>query len=190
MNQWLAYYLCFLGAVLCQGFSIAEDAVNKAKAKARAAWAWSSAPAKSLPGCSCPPGCECGCALTGQCACGHATAAGKELPKTDAQQPVTLIFEVPATATVWLEGQEMTITGTSRTFVSPPMEPGREYTYSVRVQDAYGTEETRRLAVKAGGTYRESFRQASVPSSQDSRGDRLPAMPYFLNTRGSCSGGS
>lgn len=42
--------------------------------------------------------------------------------------------EVPAEATVWIEDQQMSQTGATRSFVSPPLAPGKTYIYDVRAR--------------------------------------------------------
>jgi uncharacterized protein (TIGR03000 family) len=71
----------------------------------------------------------------------------------DAPAAVEITLHVPAGARVWFDGGETMQTGAERVFVSPPLEPGRDYTYEVRVQWRDGeqlVERTRRLAVRAG----------------------------------------
>ena len=69
------------------------------------------------------------------------------------RNPAEIAMRVPDGARIWFDGEETTQTGTSRKFVSPPLDPGREYTYEVRVQWKEGedmVERTRRLTVQAG----------------------------------------
>jgi uncharacterized protein (TIGR03000 family) len=69
------------------------------------------------------------------------------------RNPAEIAMRVPDGARIWFDGEETTQTGTSRKFVSPPLDPGREYTYEVRVQWKEGeakVERTRRLPVQAG----------------------------------------
>lgn len=46
----------------------------------------------------------------------------------------TLIVKVPADATVYLVGQKMSLTGTERRYRIPVADPGKDYTYPVRVE--------------------------------------------------------
>ena len=43
-------------------------------------------------------------------------------------------LEVPASAKVWFDGQPTIQTGSSRTFVSPPLATGFKYHYAVRIE--------------------------------------------------------
>src|SRR5436190_803973 len=47
-------------------------------------------------------------------------------------QPVTLIVRVPADATVEIGGVATRQTGEERRFVSPPLQAGKEYSYSLK----------------------------------------------------------
>jgi uncharacterized protein (TIGR03000 family) len=69
---------------------------------------------------------------------------------------------VPADAQVWFDGETTKQTGELRHFVSPPLAPGRSYTYSVRVRwtkDGKPAEEERRVSVRAGGSSWSDFTQ-------------------------------
>jgi uncharacterized protein (TIGR03000 family) len=82
--------------------------------------------------------------------------------KTDAGRPARaiVVLSVPAGATVTVEGQALKSTGGERTFLSPELEPGREFVYVVRaVVVVSGREEaeTQKVKVTAGETSRISF---------------------------------
>jgi uncharacterized protein (TIGR03000 family) len=71
--------------------------------------------------------------------------------------PATVTIQVPANATLWFGDQRMTQGGTTRTFRSPPLEPGKTYVYKVKVswpggqgQTAYSGEHE--VTVRAGQT--------------------------------------
>jgi uncharacterized protein (TIGR03000 family) len=68
-------------------------------------------------------------------------------------RPVEITVHVPAGARLWFDSHETAQTGTQRVFISPPVEPGRDFAYEVRVQWRDGEkliDRTRRLAVRAG----------------------------------------
>lgn len=46
---------------------------------------------------------------------------------------IQLMAHVPEDAEVWIEDDPTTSTGVERTYKSPPLTPGKEYTYSIRV---------------------------------------------------------
>jgi uncharacterized protein (TIGR03000 family) len=59
---------------------------------------------------------------------------------------------VPANAVIWVEDTRTTLTGTTRTFVSPPLTPGRSYVYTIRVRGTSGgntIDEERKVRVRA-----------------------------------------
>src|SRR5262249_21369570 len=64
-----------------------------------------------------------------------------------------LIVNLPAGARLWLEGTPTTRTGPVRQFNSPPLAPGRRYSYQVRASwDEHGHEvtQTQKVGVTAG----------------------------------------
>jgi uncharacterized protein (TIGR03000 family) len=65
-----------------------------------------------------------------------------------------MTVEVPSpSAQVWLEGQPMTQEGMVRTFVSPPLESGHDYTYTVRarwLQNGSTNDQTKTVRVRTG----------------------------------------
>jgi uncharacterized protein (TIGR03000 family) len=71
---------------------------------------------------------------------------------------------VPADAQVWFDGEPTKQTGGLRQFVSPPLAPGRFYTYAVRVRWTQGgkpVEEERRVRAQAGASSRFDFRPSA-----------------------------
>jgi uncharacterized protein (TIGR03000 family) len=93
-----------------------------------------------------------------------ANAAGRYqpvYPSTDAPEapapPPTgearLDVRVPAGAELWVEGKRMSQTGEYRQFVSPPLEPGKDYAYRMRVrwiENGREVERTRDVVVRPG----------------------------------------
>jgi uncharacterized protein (TIGR03000 family) len=74
-------------------------------------------------------------------------------------------LQVPADAQVWFDGEKTTQTGSPRQFVSPPLTPGRAYTYEVRAAWKEGGREvmeSRRLSVRAGDHLTASFPAAQA----------------------------
>lgn len=74
-------------------------------------------------------------------------------PKTTSDRTAVINIQVPADATVWLEGRRMKQRGTSRCFQSPPLEPGKTYQYNVRIswrENGRSVTTTRQLTVQAG----------------------------------------
>lgn len=76
------------------------------------------------------------------------------VPTPDAPAGTVLLnVQVPANAKVWIDGAPTTSTGLQRTFVSPPLTPGREFTYEVKAQwtdNGQQVTRTRRIPVQAG----------------------------------------
>lgn len=84
-------------------------------------------------------------------AAASAYAGTEEWDHADQRVAARVILPTPD-ATLWVEGQEASSTGTSRSFVSPPLEPGR-YTYTFRArwtQDGKTMVETRTARVQPG----------------------------------------
>jgi uncharacterized protein (TIGR03000 family) len=84
---------------------------------------------------------------------GAAWAGGDPTLGAAAPSPAAITVNVPAGARIWFDGHETAQTGAERAFASPPLPPGREFTYQVRVQWRDGervVERTRRLVVRAG----------------------------------------
>ena len=76
---------------------------------------------------------------------------------------------VPADAEVWFDGDKTKQTGDLRHFESPPLAPGRSYTYAVRVRwtkDGKPVEEERQISVRAGASSRLDFSQPAGESDE------------------------
>jgi uncharacterized protein (TIGR03000 family) len=74
--------------------------------------------------------------------------------------PATLVVTLPEDARFFVEGKLTKQTGTSRTFVSPPLEPGVSYTYELTaevVRDGKPLTQTKRVHVRAGETSNVDF---------------------------------
>jgi uncharacterized protein (TIGR03000 family) len=79
------------------------------------------------------------------------TDQGAALDQIDQRVMARIIVPVPD-AQVWVEGQEMSSTGTMRPFYSPPLEDG-SYTYTFRArwsQDGKTADQTRQVRVHPG----------------------------------------
>jgi uncharacterized protein (TIGR03000 family) len=69
------------------------------------------------------------------------------------KKSATLNLLVPIDAQVWIEGSPTSLAGWQRRFVSPPLEPGRNYTYDIQVSWVHGGREVtrnRHITVHAG----------------------------------------
>jgi uncharacterized protein (TIGR03000 family) len=78
--------------------------------------------------------------------------AGVGVPTAPADRAV-LAVQVPADATVWVQGAATKQTGTERTFVSPPLKPGQDYAYTIKAQWKAGdktVEQSQDVTVRAG----------------------------------------
>jgi len=84
---------------------------------------------------------------------------------------VLLNVSVPAAAEIWFEGKKTAQSGRLRQFISPPLIPGREYSYDVKARWTENGKEltrTRHLAVQAGDVISLSFNSAT-PSAAVAR---------------------
>lgn len=64
-----------------------------------------------------------------------------------------LALQVPADAKIWVQGEATKQDGAVRTFVSPPLEPGKTYTYAVKAQwteNGKPVEQSQNVTVRAG----------------------------------------
>ncbi len=71
-----------------------------------------------------------------------------------------VVLSVPEDAVVHLENQRMTMTGTTRRFYSTPLEVGRGYVYTVKVEverDGHTVSQTSRVNVRANNNVQLTF---------------------------------
>jgi uncharacterized protein (TIGR03000 family) len=64
-----------------------------------------------------------------------------------------LILRLPANAEVWIEGSKTVQTGNFRSFISPPLQAGQDYSYDIRarwMQGGLAIEQSRTIIVRAG----------------------------------------
>jgi uncharacterized protein (TIGR03000 family) len=104
---------------------------------------------------------------------GRADEPQQQPPAGRAPAEITVV--VPADAEIFFDGAPTTSRGTRRAFVSPPLEPGRDYHYDVLVRwkvDGKAVEEMRRVAVRAGGKTEVAFGKSdsSRPPVTDGKG--------------------
>jgi uncharacterized protein (TIGR03000 family) len=74
--------------------------------------------------------------------------------------PAQLVVNLPAQARLTIENQPTTATSGSRRFVSPALQPGRDYSYTLRaelVEDGTPITATKEVIVRAGETSEVTF---------------------------------
>lgn len=73
--------------------------------------------------------------------------------KTSVSAAATLIVALPAEARLTIDDQPTTATAARRVFVSPPLQPGRDYVYTLRAEvtrDGQPVSAERTVTVRAG----------------------------------------
>ena len=85
----------------------------------------------------------------------------------DAVGPVQANVRLPdANAKLWIEGQEMTSQGLERAFISPPIDPGSRYVYTMRAQwseNGKTKDETRQVRVAPNDRVTVDFTAPALP---------------------------
>jgi len=88
----------------------------------------------------------------------------KDLPpaekKAEANAPATIVVSLPAEARLTVDGYVTRSISAERTFVSPTLENGQDYTYTLQaeiVREGRSVVETQRVTVRAGETTRAAF---------------------------------
>jgi uncharacterized protein (TIGR03000 family) len=94
-------------------------------------------------------------------------------PKTGvmAPAPATIIVSLPADASLLVDGAATTSTSTQRVFVSPELNPGRDYHYTLKaewVRDGKSVAVSKEVAVRAGEETRVQI-AAGEPATVASR---------------------
>jgi uncharacterized protein (TIGR03000 family) len=80
---------------------------------------------------------------------------------------------VPPNAELWFEGDKTRQTGATRSFVSPALENGKEFTYDIRARwtgpDGQPVDQTRQVKVQAGRRAMVDFMTAAANANQPNR---------------------
>jgi uncharacterized protein (TIGR03000 family) len=82
------------------------------------------------------------------------------------QEPATVVLSVPEDAEVWIDGVPTSQRGYERRFVTPPLDKGERYHYTIRAAwsaDGKGFEESRTVPLQAGRQVRVSIPGSDVP---------------------------
>jgi uncharacterized protein (TIGR03000 family) len=90
-----------------------------------------------------------------------------------ANAPARLIVNLPADAKLFLQGQPTTSGSAERTFLTPALEPGYVYTYTVRaeiVRDGRMLTETKTVEVTAGNVSRVLFTETEMVRANGGQG--------------------
>jgi uncharacterized protein (TIGR03000 family) len=82
-----------------------------------------------------------------------------------AATPARLVVQLPADAQLFVDEQSTTSRSAERAFVTPALEPGYVYTYTLRaeiVRDGQKYVETQKVAVTAGGVSQLAFTETAM----------------------------
>lgn len=85
---------------------------------------------------------------------------------------VLIMMRVPPDAQVWFDDQKTAQTGLTRSYITPPLNPNRDFAYQVRVQwmqNGHPVDRVRKVDVHAGDRLFVNFMQ---PASQGMGGNR------------------
>ena len=77
-----------------------------------------------------------------------------------------IALKVPVGATFYLNDQPVTLTSTTPMFITPPLEPGRDYVYDFKVtatEDGKTVTRVKRVTVRAGGLVRVNYEEMEAP---------------------------
>jgi uncharacterized protein (TIGR03000 family) len=89
------------------------------------------------------------------------SSGGEEEQELAAPRAATIDVQVPPNAEIFVDGVKTSQTGSSRSFVTPPLEPGKTFSYEMRVQwtatDGLIVNLTRTVYVKAGRETKVGF---------------------------------
>lgn len=83
-----------------------------------------------------------------------------------------IVVHLPADATLTIDGQPTQSRSDTRTFVSPPLEPGKTYHYTLRAEmnrDGHNVTDRKTVEVRAGQTAEVTFK----PSDTNRGGERI-----------------
>lgn len=83
----------------------------------------------------------------------------------DGSEKATLRVDMPSNAKLFVDGTEVTGTGSSRSFSTPALPRGQDFFYDLKAEitvDGKPVVEEKRVIVRAGGTANESFTKLSA----------------------------
>jgi len=95
-------------------------------------------------------------------------AEGAKPPAASLATPAKVFVSLPADATLTIDGHATTSTSAQRTFVSPTLEAGKDYQYTLKaemVRDGKAVTEIKTVVVRAGETTEVSFDTLTVASN-------------------------
>jgi uncharacterized protein (TIGR03000 family) len=90
---------------------------------------------------------------------------GKKKSTMENVAPATIVVTVPADARLTIDGEATTSTSTRRVFVSPALEAGRDYHYTLKaefVKDGKPVTVSKEIAVQAGNETRVTLDAGSL----------------------------
>ncbi len=96
--------------------------------------------------------------------------------KVAAANQATVIVQLPADARLYVDGQKADLTSAKRSFITPALEAGREYYYTIKAEtdrDGGTLSQSRRVIVRAGQVARVDFGDLTGPAVTDA--DSAPA---------------
>ena len=85
---------------------------------------------------------------------------------------------VPTNARVFVNGEQTTQNGQFRRFVSPPLDPGQDYTYEIRAtwdENGHQVDRTSTVSVRAGQLTQLDFMAMGTDTDRDRRNELKPA---------------
>src|SRR5262249_27362614 len=85
---------------------------------------------------------------------------------------------VPTNAKVFVNGEQTTQSGQFRRFVSPPLDPGQDYTYEIRAtwdDNGHQVDRTSTVSVRAGQLTQLDFLAMGTDTERDRRNELKPA---------------
>jgi uncharacterized protein (TIGR03000 family) len=91
---------------------------------------------------------------------GRPSEGGGYYEGSGSDAPATIVVRLPADATLTIDGSATRSTASLRTFVSPPLQAGKEYQYTLRAEvmrEGKKVERTRDVNVRAGQTSEVNF---------------------------------
>jgi len=100
-------------------------------------------------------------------------------PTAQAAPPASIEMTLPADASVWLDEQATTQTGTERHFASPSLEVGLHYSYMIRVRWTDGgktLERSRRVRFESGDHIRINLAHGDEPTLEVTVARTAPAF--------------